>query len=146
MMGAILEPTADMGAWSVEVRRESAYLNGGEVHTHRTRAADVHDGNDLGFAVQVSDASHVAAALNQIVENPGYAGYAGPLMSDAWTIEIQDGWVRFNGPVICYGGPSEWGKGSVELLYANVAELQDKLNAFMVAELAGVRAALDEEN
>lgn len=139
-MGALLDPTPDMGLWAVEVRTESAYLNGdlgaynrwtqGEIADppHRT----VYSSKGVGFAVPVEDVPRVLAALDQIMSHPAYREWAAnnSPTEDGWRSEMVDGMVRLFGPVIVFGDPAPWSPGgSVELEYRELAGLRAVLAA-----------------
>lgn len=119
-MGAILEPTPDMGSWQVEVRDESAYLKGD------TRVLP-----GRGFAFALSEADHVLAAVDQIMTHSYYREWATANLGAAdnvWIIQLVDEWVRVLGPIFCYGGhDGSWTTGTVELTYASLATLRTVL-------------------
>jgi hypothetical protein len=141
-MGALLEPTPDMGPWVVEVGRESAYLSGdvggykawreGEQPDPPRHTVYGHEG--IGIAVLPEDLPCVLAALEQITEHPGFREWARNKASAileaslAWHSEFADGMVRAYGPVIVYGDEEPWAPvGSVELTYEAVAALRMEL-------------------
>jgi len=141
-MGALLDPTPEMGVWAVEVRRESAYLAGdlgeynawreGDCATPPTHTVYGHKGT--GFAVLAEDLPRVLAAFEQIAEHPAFnkwaAGKASAILESnlTWRTEHVDGMVRAYGPVIVYGDPDPWTPvGSVELRYEDVAALRVEL-------------------
>jgi len=136
-MGALLEPTAVMGPWHVEVRSESAYLYGADanwrpgdaepVHMLRVTTGPVDDPYGPAFAIPVADRDAVAAALDQIIGHPSFHEWATSghvSVADVWRTEVVDGWLRVFGPVIVYGAGEPWRVGGVvELEYRHVAAL-----------------------
>jgi hypothetical protein len=132
-VGAILEATPEMGEWSVEVRRESAYLHGtsplgyerdGEpeprhvprVLRHHTVPIDgtgvaPNDGVERGiaFAIPVEDVREVVAALDQIMDHDVYRQFVidsrDGVKSGVWSTPVVDGdLVQLHGPAVLYGG------------------------------------------
>ncbi|MYW96000.1 hypothetical protein G3I59_36705 [Amycolatopsis rubida] len=151
-MGAILEATPEMGEWSVEVRRESAYLtgsgynelafDGGPEPHHVPRVlwdeeepfgrAEAPDEivRAVAFAIPAEDASKVRAALDQVIANPSYVEFMreNPAPAGTWRVEQADGLVRLYGPVIAFGSHKPWAlHPSVELEYSSLAELRAAL-------------------
>jgi hypothetical protein len=153
-VGAILDATTEMGEWSVEVRRESAYLHGtsplgherdGEpeprhvprVLRHLTVPFDAPgDGVERGiaFAIPVEDVRKVVAALDQIMDHGAYRQFvtASPdaVKSGVWSVPVVDGdLVQLYGPAILYGGSRDepWRLGAVKLAYNDIADLHQQL-------------------
>lgn len=141
-MGALLEPTVDMGPWHVEVRRESAYLLGEAPNWQRADGAPPEhtilvlgdSSNGHGFAIPAGDRTAVKAAIEQIIEHPAYRDWAAENepAGDGWQSETVDGWLRLHGPDILFGSGEPWRvSGAVELEYRHLAPL--------LTELAGVQ-------
>ncbi|WP_328604771.1 hypothetical protein OG943_32715 [Amycolatopsis sp. NBC_00345] len=148
-MGALLEATPEMGAWSVEVRRESAYLTGSGYNDHvfddgpepRHVPRVLWDPEQpfgpadapqeivraVAFAVPAEDAGNVLAALDQILADPSYATFMQETEPQAgvWRAEPADDVIRFYGPVIAFGSHKPWAlHHSVELEYRVLADLR----------------------
>ncbi|MBE1574478.1 hypothetical protein ACFORH_38825 [Amycolatopsis roodepoortensis] len=153
-MGALLDATAEMGEWSVEVRRESAYLTGSgyndyvfgegpEPHhvprvlwdaEHPFGPADAPDEivRAVAFAVPAEDAGKVLAALDQILAHGEYGRFMQERQPETgvWRAERAEDLVRLHGPVIAFGSHKPWAlHGSVELEYSSLAELRNVLAA-----------------
>ncbi|WP_410673811.1 hypothetical protein [Amycolatopsis sp. cmx-4-68] len=151
-MGAVLEATTEMGEWSVEVRRESAYLTGSGYNDHVFdggpeprhvphvlwdseqpfgRAEAPHEiVRAVAFAVPAEDAGNVLAALDQILAQPSYARFMQEHEPEAgtWRAERAGDLVRLYGPVIAFGSHKPWAAhGSVELEYGSLAALRAAL-------------------
>jgi hypothetical protein len=132
-LGSILEATTEMGEWSVEVRRDSAYLHGtsplgherdGEpeprhvprVLRHRTfpldgtgTTPDDRVERGIAFAIPIEDVRKVVAALDQIMEHGAYQQFAtgspDAMKSGVWSAPVVDGdLVQLHGPAVLYGG------------------------------------------
>jgi hypothetical protein len=132
-VGAILDATPEMGEWSAEVRRKSAYLHGtsplgyerdGEpeprhvprVLRHPTASFDGtgvaprhREERGIAFAIPVEDVRKVVATLDQIMDHGAYREFvnASPdaVLSGAWSAPIVDGdLVQLHGPAVLYGG------------------------------------------
>ncbi|MDT8910888.1 hypothetical protein [Amycolatopsis sp. PS_44_ISF1] len=148
-MGALLEATPEMGEWSVEVRRESAYLIGSGYNEHVFdsgpeprhvlrvlwdpeqpfgRADAPHEiVRAVAFAVPVEDTGSVLAALDQVLAHPGYATFMHEIEPQAgvWRAEPAANVIRFYGPVIAFGSHKPWAlHHSVELEYRALADLR----------------------
>lgn len=112
LMGACLEPTADMGGWYVEVRGESAYLNGPTL-VNKDKGA---------FAIPLINVAHVISALDQIMSHGAYTGWLiewGSSTGPQWETEVAGDYLELTGPAYLYGGAegAPWLRGSVELPY-----------------------------
>ncbi|WP_328611783.1 hypothetical protein OG943_22575 [Amycolatopsis sp. NBC_00345] len=148
-MGALLEPTTEMGKWSVEVRRESAYLrcSGYNEHVWEDGPEPRHsprvwwdpeqplDGPDeidwaAAFAVLAEDTGCVLAALDQILTDPGYGEFMREREPEAgvWRAKQTEDSVRLYGPTIAFGSREPWAVHDlVELVYSTLADLRDAL-------------------
>lgn len=119
-MGAILQPTHAMGAWTVETRRESAYVHGDTL---------VRRGH--GFAIPLADRPQVLAAVDQIMASNAYAEWNATATTDnrrLWNASSHGDRLRLAGPGIFYGGyDGPWSAGSVELRYEGLADLRQVL-------------------
>lgn len=132
-MGAILEPTPDMGPWRVEARSVSAYLTGAPMRGHRP-AEPIPDGmNALGFAVQQTDLPGLLAAVDQMIDR-GHHDCIDDPVDNQWTGHtIADGWVQFHGPVYVYGlhrtpGGEAWVDSTIiEFDYHDLAWLREQV-------------------
>jgi hypothetical protein len=151
-VGAVLETTAEMGEWSVEVRRESAYLTGSGYNEHVSGGGpeprhvprvlwdpEQPFGRDdapheivraVAFAVPAEDTGNVLAALDQILAHPSYARFMQEHEPEAgtWRAERAGDLIQLHGPVIAFGSHKPWAAhGSVELEYRSLADLRATL-------------------
>lgn len=69
-MGLIIEPTPEMGEYSVEVRRESFYLRGADYYDKKARHAfELYPNAATGqgtVEILIEDISKIRAALDQV--------------------------------------------------------------------------------
>jgi hypothetical protein len=132
-MGVLVEVTPDMGAWSAEVRRESACLRRafgrlqpradgrGPLAPQRLRV-----NRGVGFAIPISEASNVVAALDQIMAHPPYQQWAAEHVptEGSWRHLRQEDMLHLHGPVIVSSDIGPWRQAdSIELAYDHVAAL-----------------------
>ena len=150
-VGALLEPTTEMDKWSVEVRRESAYLRWSGYNEHvygdgpePQRSPRVWwdpeqplDGPDkidwaAAFAFLAEDTGCVLASLDQILTHPAYGEFMREREPETgvWRAEKTEDSVRLYGPVIAFGSREPWAvHDMVELVYSTLADLRDVLVA-----------------
>ncbi|MER6665729.1 hypothetical protein ABT256_14395 [Amycolatopsis japonica] len=145
-----------MGEWSVEVRRESAFLSGSGYHDHvygdgplpyhvlrvlwdgQHPFGQAHALDEIvravAFAVPATDVGKVLASLDQILAHGEYSRFMQERQPETgvWRAERAEDSVRLHGQVIAFGSHKPWAlHGSVELEYSSLAELRTVL-----AELA----------
>lgn len=139
-MGAILTPDAAMGAWAVEVRRESAYLNGDlggyNAWTHDEQAEPprhtAYAAGD-GFAIVVDDIAAVMAAVDQVMAHRSYRAWAteNDHTPGVWSPELVDDRLVLHGPAIVAGDPEPGAPlGSVEVPYTAMLYLRALLDVW----------------
>ena len=147
-MGALLDATAEIGEWSVEVRQESASLagtgftqyvfDGAAEPRHAPRVlwdderpfgltaypGEPEIARAVAFAIPAEDARQVLAALDQILDHPSYRQYTRtqPPRAGVWRGERGVDLIRLYGPVVAVGSHKPWAvHHSVELEYRNTA-------------------------
>ncbi|WP_103349700.1 hypothetical protein [Amycolatopsis sp. CA-128772] len=147
-MGVWLEPTPEMGTWSVEVFTGSACFR-------NAAPADCVDGSgvevptpgpllnaelpplDCGgrpaaFEVPIRELRPVIAAVDQVLAEPLYFDHVqhGDLDLGCWNEAVSEGsWLRVPGPVL--ESVVRVGYRSIEVLYSHVAELRYHLVDFL---------------
>ncbi|MEU0529138.1 hypothetical protein [Amycolatopsis tolypomycina] len=145
-MGILLDPTPEMGTWSVEVFMSSACLRSAAPADCVDR-----DGTVVGsaaweaqlpvldpgrrpavFEVPAGDLQAVIAALDQVLAEPLYFDHVqhGDLDLGCWGKPVvENGWLSMRGPVL--DAVVRVGCRSVELSYSHVAELRYHLVDFL---------------
>jgi hypothetical protein len=130
-MGAIQEPTPEMGPYKVETRRESFYLTGPRERLTNTAAT---------WSIPVEDVSCVLAALDQVAGPPhqGYAAWEAngrpvtgdiPEVTGDYPATLDGARVTLSGPAWLIDRTDTWPYNSIELGYDAVVPLSDALQA-----------------
>lgn len=147
-MGVWLEPTPEMGTWSVEVFTGSACfrcsapadcVDGRNADAPRLRPiADAElppldpGGRPAAFEVPVRELRPAIAAVDQVLAEPLYFDHVqhGELDLGRWNEPIAEGsWLRVPGPVL--ESAARVGYRSIEVSYNHVAELRYHLVDFL---------------
>ncbi|MEV4049601.1 hypothetical protein AB0J55_00275 [Amycolatopsis sp. NPDC049688] len=147
-MGVLLEPTPEMGTWSVEVFTSSASfrcsapadcVDGSGVEAPQPGLiADAElpplepGGRRAVFEVPARELRPVIAAMDQVMAEPLYFDHVqhGDLDLGRWTEPVLEGsWLRVPGPVL--ESAVRVGYRSIEVSYNHVAELRHHLVDFL---------------
>ncbi|WIX85692.1 hypothetical protein [Amycolatopsis sp. DG1A-15b] len=148
-MGVVLEPTPEMGTWSVEVFLDSACFRSWAVAdcVDRSGAAASAEAAAVpdaalpvldpqrppgGFAIPAADVVPVVAAVDQVPGEPLYFDYIqhGDLDLGCWREPVvEHGWLHVPGPVVDAGVyvSFRW----IEVSYSHLAELRYHLADFL---------------